>query len=93
MCKQHLNAFSVMARSLESFNLGQRASNVTSLLVAIDLQLQNSQDFDSQNEGLWNGTGGSNRVGRPGEPSPRTHRSETNWRCHWQPGKDYRSFC
>src|SRR5258705_10708430 len=33
MCKQHLNAFSVMARSLECFSLGQRASNVPSLLV------------------------------------------------------------
>src|SRR5919204_4559200 len=33
MCKQHLNAFSVMARSLEGFGLGQRASNVTRLLV------------------------------------------------------------
>src|SRR5262245_26463532 len=33
MCKQHLNAFSVMARSLECFGLGQRPSNVTSLLV------------------------------------------------------------
>src|SRR5262244_1669729 len=33
MCKQHLNAFSVMARSLECFRLGQRASNVTSFLV------------------------------------------------------------
>ena len=33
MCKQHLNTFSVMARSLECFRLGQRASNVTRLLV------------------------------------------------------------
>src|SRR5262249_12929040 len=33
MRKQHLNAFSVMARSLECFSLGQRASNITSLLV------------------------------------------------------------
>jgi hypothetical protein len=33
MCKQHLNAFSVMARSLEYFSLGQRASNVTGFLV------------------------------------------------------------
>src|SRR6516162_7061192 len=33
MCKQHLNAFSIVARSLECFSLGQRASNVTSVLV------------------------------------------------------------
>src|SRR5712664_543881 len=33
MCKQHLNAFSVMARSLERLGLGQRPGNVTSLLV------------------------------------------------------------
>src|ERR1044072_9859585 len=33
MCKQPLNAFSVSARSLECFGLGQRPSNLTSLLV------------------------------------------------------------
>src|SRR5260370_39957457 len=33
MCKQHLNALSVMARSLERLGLGQRPGNVTSLLV------------------------------------------------------------
>src|SRR6266404_5030136 len=33
MCKQHLNALSIVARSLECFSLGQRASNVTSFLV------------------------------------------------------------
>ena len=33
MSKQHLNAFSVMARSFECFGLGHLASNVTSLLV------------------------------------------------------------
>src|SRR6266568_289205 len=38
MCKQHLNAFSVMARSLEYFSLGQRASNVTGFLVDATLQ-------------------------------------------------------
>src|SRR5215475_2866144 len=38
MCKQHLNAFSVMARSLECFSLGQRASNVTGFLVDATLQ-------------------------------------------------------
>src|ERR1700751_695801 len=38
MCKQHLNAFSVMARSLEYFSLGQRASNVTGFLVDPTLQ-------------------------------------------------------
>ena len=31
--KQHLNTFSVMARSLECFGLGERPSNVTRLLV------------------------------------------------------------
>jgi hypothetical protein len=31
--KQHLNTFSVMARSLECFGLGERPSNITSLLV------------------------------------------------------------
>src|SRR5262245_57530445 len=38
MCKQHLNAFSVMARSLECFSLGERASNVTGFLVDATLQ-------------------------------------------------------
>src|SRR5712691_1567030 len=33
MCKQHLNAFPITARSLECFGLGQCPSNVTSLLV------------------------------------------------------------
>src|SRR5262244_4640358 len=33
MCKQHLNALSVMARSLECFGLGQRPRHVTGLLV------------------------------------------------------------
>src|SRR5262249_18195724 len=35
MCKQHLNAFSIVARSLECFSLGLRASNVTSFLVNV----------------------------------------------------------
>ena len=33
MCKQDLSAFSITTRSLECFGLGQRPSNVTSLLV------------------------------------------------------------
>jgi len=33
MCKQRLDAFSVMTRSLECLGLGQRPSNVTGLLV------------------------------------------------------------
>src|SRR6516164_9375212 len=45
MCKQHLNALSVMARSLECFSLGERASNVTGLLVDAAL--------DSAHRQLW----------------------------------------
>jgi hypothetical protein len=35
MCKQHLNALSVMARSLERLGLGQRPGNVASILLHI----------------------------------------------------------
>ena len=41
MRKQHLNALSVMARPLECFSLGERASNVTGLLV--DAALDSAQ--------------------------------------------------
>src|SRR5262245_53755690 len=45
MCKQHLNALSVMARSLECFGLGERPRHVTGLLVDAAL--------DSAQRHLW----------------------------------------
>src|SRR5262249_61670217 len=45
MCKQHLNALSVMARSLECFRLGQCPGHVTSLLA--------NAAWDPAERGLW----------------------------------------